>query len=148
MSLDGPSFYWRGYINGKQDRIPLGKVYAEAIVEYGKLEAQRAEPPRTVEALIDKFLADKRQPRAKATQRNYEIWGRQLKRGFGHLKPHQIHGHHAARLIDEHPRRVTAQRLVGLLSNVLSYAVRIGWMPGPNPLYDFNGLEDANLSRA
>jgi len=135
MSLDNGTFYWRPYVDGKQKRIPIGKTYADAIVEYGKLEAKKAEPPRTIEALIKKFLADERQERAKATQKNYEIWGRQLIKGFGHMKPHQVQGQHAARLLDEHPKRVTAQRLVGLLSNVLNYGIRIGWMPGPNPLY-------------
>lgn len=138
MYLDGPTFYWRGYVNGKQKRVQLGQSYAAAILEYGKIEAKKAEPPQTLETLIEKFLADKRQPRAKATQKNYEIWGRQLIRGFGHFKPHQIQGHHMAKLLDEHPKRVTAQRLVGLMSNVLGFAVRIGWMPGPNPLYGFN----------
>lgn len=137
MKLDYGTYYWRPYIDGKQQRVPLGKTYADAIVEYGKLEAQKAEPPRTLESLIKKFLADQRQPRAKATQKNYEIWGRQIIAIFTGFKPHQIQGHHAARILDEHPKRVTGQRLVGLLSNVLTYAVRIGWMPGPNPLYGF-----------
>lgn len=137
MKLDNGTFYWRPYIDGKQQRVPLGKTFAEAIEQYGKLEAKRAEPPQNVESLIKRFLADKRQPRAKQTQKNYDIWGRQLIKIFGHMKPDQIQGHHAARLLDEHPKRVTAQRLVGLLSNILGYGVRIGWMPGPNPLYGF-----------
>jgi integrase len=135
MCLDNGTFYWRPYVDGKQKRIALGKTFADAIAEYGKMESKKAEPPQTIKALIDKFLADKRQPRAKATQKNYTVWGKQLIAGFGHMKPHQIQGHHAAKLLDEHPKRVTAQRLVGLLSNVLGYAVRIGWIPGPNPLY-------------
>jgi integrase len=147
MYLDGPTFYWRGYVGGKQRRIPIGRTFAEAIAEYGKLESQRVESPHTMKALIDKFLADKRQPRAKATQKNYAIWGRQLIAIFGHMKPHQIQGHHAAKLLDEHPKRVTAQRLVGLLSNVLGYAVRIGWMPGPNPLYGFDKGPKAKRTR-
>lgn len=137
MKLDSGTFYWRPYVAGKQKRIPLGKTFAEAIELYGKLEAKRAEPAQNLESLIKKFLADTRQPRAKSTQKNYEIWGRQLIKIFGHMKPEQIQGHHAAKIIDEHPHRVTGQRLVGLLSNVLGYAVRIGWMPGPNPLYGF-----------
>lgn len=137
MSLDDGTFYWRPYVNGKQQRIPIGKTFSDAILEYGKLEAKKAEPEKTLDALIKKFLADTRQPRAKATQKNYEIWGRQLCAIFVGFKPEQIQGHHAARILDEHPKRVTGQRLVGLLSNVLGYAVRIGWMPGPNPLYGF-----------
>lgn len=137
MSLDYGTFYWRPYVDGKQQRVPLGSTFAEAIKLYGELEAKRAEPAQTLEALIRKFLADSRQPRAKQTQKNYEIWGRQLIAIFPGFKPHQIQGHHAARILDEHPKRVTGQRLVGLLSNVLGYAVRIGWMPGPNPLYGF-----------
>lgn len=137
MRLDDGTYYWRPYVDGKQQRIVIGKTYAEAIELYGKLEAKRAEPPQNMAALIRKFLADKRQPRAQATQKNYEIWGRQLIEIFGHMMPVQIQGHHAAKLLDEHPQRVTAQRLVGLLSNVLGYGVRIGWTPGPNPLYGF-----------
>jgi integrase len=63
------------------------------------------------------------------------------------MKPSQIQGHHAAKLLDEHPHRVTAQRLVGLLSGVLGYAVRIGWMPGPNPLYGFQKGPRARRTR-
>lgn len=147
MALDCGTYYWRPYIDGKQKRVPIGKSYADAIAEYGKLEAKKAEPPHTIEALIARFLADKRRPRAKATQKNYEIWGKQLIKGFGHFKPHQIQGHHMARLLDEHPKRVTAQRLVGLMSNVLSYAVRIGWMPGPNPLYGMDKGPKAKRQR-
>lgn len=147
MKLDYGTYYWRPYVDGKQKRIPLGKVWSVAIAEYGRLESQRAEPPKTIKTLIEKFLADKRRPRAESTQEHYEIWGRQLTKGFGHFLPNQVQGHHMAKLLDEHPKLVTAQRLVGLMSNVLSYAVRIGWMPGPNPLYGFRKGPKAKRTR-
>lgn len=147
MKLDYGTYYWRPYVDGKQLRVPLGREFPAAIEMYGKLEAKRAEPEKTLEALIKKFLADKRQPRAAATQKSYTIWGAQLIKIFPGFKPHQIQGHHAARILDEHPKRVTGQRLVGLLSNVLGYAVRIGWIPGPNPLYGLDKGPKAKRTR-
>lgn len=147
LRLVSGGYYWVPTIQGKQKWFFVGNTLHDALIAYGQREAGRVESAKDMSALVKRFLEDPRKVRAKATQKGYRTWSKQLVAWCGHKRPHEIQAHDAARYLDEHPKRVTAQRQIALLSNLLSYAIRIGWMPGPNPLYGLNKGPTARRKR-
>ena len=106
----------------------LSHDYGVAFKMWSEREAQRVHGERNFRALWVEYQAQELPSKAAATRKAYKVWGEQLTKVFGHMLPQQIEQRHAQELLDRARRKVTAQRMVSLLSAVLSYGARRGWL--------------------
>lgn len=140
MAYSHPAYYHRSYtvVDGvrKQKWVRLGTDYGAALRKYAEIEAARDQDARDYRALWNAYKALELPKKAAATRKNYLIWGDRLAEGFGHMLPADIRQSHAQRLLDEAKHKVTAQRMVQLLSAVLAWGAARDWLPA-NPLLGF-----------
>lgn len=132
------AYYYAAYttIDGvrRQKWDWLAADYGKALHLYAEREAQRGKGARDFKALWNAYKASSEfTGLADATRKAYGMWGPALVAVFGELLPEQVEQHHAQELMDRAKKRVTAQRMVSLLSTVLGWGARRGWLRS-NPL--------------
>lgn len=99
-----------------------------ALKLWAEREAQRSIGERDFRALWLAYQEQELPTKAAATRKAYRIWGNALAKVFGHMLPEQLEQRHAQELLDRARHKVTAQRMVQLLSTVLSFGARRGWL--------------------
>lgn len=131
MRLSHGAFF---HVDGRGRRsakwTKLGDTYADAIVQYAKLEASHADR-RDVTALLTAFIAHP--GRAATTTKNYRVFRKKLDQVFGHLDPGDIQVQDARRYLDAHPSYSMARHEIQLLSATLTWGSERGWLT-TNPL--------------
>lgn len=132
------AYYYAAYttVDGvrRQRWDRLSHDYGTALRLYAEREAQRAKGARDFRALWATYKASAEfTGLADATRKAYGMWGPALVAVFGQMLPDQIEQRHAQELLDRAKKRVTAQRMVSLLSTVLGWGARRGWLRA-NPL--------------
>lgn len=110
----------------KWDR--LSHDWGIALRLWTERETQRARGERDFRALWLEYQETELPTKAAATRKAYRIWGDALAKVFGHMLPDQLEQRHAQELLDRARHKVTAQRMVQLLSAVLSFGARRGWL--------------------
>ena len=135
MRLSRGRYYLTRYIDGKQKWIPLGSDFVSATARYAELEGidDTGVTEKKFSALADRFEVDCFPRYAKNSQRSFRSWIKPLRAVFDPVPLSEIKQMHAARFLDESPHRVSANRQIGLLSVMLSEAVRWGWLES-NPI--------------
>jgi integrase len=118
---------WYHVVKGKWSR--LSDVYATALIEYAKREAQ-ATHRRDIKALLTAFIAHG--GRAATTQKGYKIFRQKLDSVFGHLDPSSITLQDARRYLDERGGSM-GRNEIQLLSSALTWGAERGWLVA-NPL--------------
>lgn len=140
MRLSHGAYYHVAYttVEGvRQQRwVRLGADYGKAIRKYAEVEAARDIDRLDYRALWSAYRAQELPGKAPATQRNYRIWGEYLLDVFADVLPADIRQSHAQRILDQAKHKVTAQRMIQLLSAVLAWGAKRDWLP-INPLTGF-----------
>jgi hypothetical protein len=126
------AYYHADARGGRKPWVLIGKSYADAIVRYGQLEAVAANR-RDFDALATKYLAEELPSRSATTQTVYRSMLAKLRAVFGAVLPADIEQLHAYRYMDERGLAVARQE-ISLLSAVLTFGVRKGWIKS-NPLH-------------
>lgn len=141
------AYYYAAYttIDGRrrQKWDYLSHDFGIALRLWTEREAQRVRGERDFKALWLSYQEIELPSKAVATRKAYRIWGDELAAVFGHMLPEQLEQHHARDLMDKAKHKVTAQRMVQLLSTVLSFGASRGWLR-TNPLL---GMRKGPVSR-
>jgi integrase len=87
-------------------------------------------PPigKTVEDLVTRFETDELPKLKASTARNYRVWIPAIRKTWGSMEVKDIRQPHAAAFLDQYPKKVTANRIVTLLTTMLKRAKRWGWI--------------------
>lgn len=128
MRLSHGAYYLTGYDNGKQRWIPLGRDVGEAFNKYRALTGIASPVGRTVNELADRFVRDEFPKLKPATQRSYKYWVPAIRKTWGHMNAKDLRQPDVAEFLDTYPDKVTANRVVTLLTTMLKRAKRWGWI--------------------
>jgi integrase len=128
MRLSHGGYFYTLYRDGHQQWIPLGRDYGAALLKYRDVFGYTAPVGRTVQDLVNRFREDEL-PRVKAsTRRNYSAWMPAIEKTWGAMSVKDLRQPHAAVFLDQYPKKVTANRIVTLLTTMLKRAKRWGWI--------------------
>lgn len=131
-----PCVYWSNgahYLVKRNKWTRLGKTEAEMYAALAKLHGTGE--PDNLNALFDRYAAEIIPTKAPRTQKDNEAELGNLRRAFGHMQPGQIEMIHGYQYLDARGQtsKIRANREISLLSHVLGYAVRWGYIK-QNPL--------------
>jgi integrase len=147
LRLSHGSYYWTPFRDGKQKWIPLGRDFAAAFARYGQLEADRhTATGRTFADLETRFFAEVVPKHSANTQKSYRSWIKPLRIVFGAVEVGRIRQMDAARYQDAREHKTSANREIALLSTMLRYAKRWGWIEG-NALTGYKMLAEKRRTR-
>lgn len=125
MHKKGAMYYFVSSNDGKRVWTKLSSSYAEALAMWAKLEGAAAQD-NSVGAAIDRFLAEVLPTYSDKTRKEWPRMTGLLRAVFGEMSLDEVRPHHIARYLDERPAKVAANREIGLLSTIYSYAMRWG----------------------
>ena len=121
----GAMYYFVSSADGKRVWTKLSSSYAEALAMWARLEGAAAQD-NTVGSAIDRFLAEILQTYSDKTRKEWPRMAGLLRSVFGEMQLNAVRPHHIARYLDERPAKVAANREIGLLSTIYSFAMRWG----------------------
>lgn len=114
------------FVNKDHRWIPLGRDYALAMAEYGRISGPHS-PCVTVGDVIDRYRIDVSPHKAKTTQSNEAKQLTRLASVFGDLLPDDVTAQHVYQFMDARSKTPTAARHeVSLLGHVFVKAIRWG----------------------
>jgi integrase len=125
MHKKGAMYYYVSSNDGKRVWTKLSSSYAEALAMWAKLEGAAAQD-NSVGAAIDRFLAEVLPSYSDKTRKEWPRMTGLLRAVFGEMSLDEVRPHHIARYLDERPAKVAANREIGLMSTIYSYAMRWG----------------------
>jgi len=134
MYLRSGTYYLADASTGKW--INLGRNYAEAMAQYGKLTDTTRKHVHTVGDMLDRYLLEVAPQKAASTLKGNLIQGKFLKLGLGHIPAKELTAELIFEYMDARPP-VAANRELALLSHAYKKASRWG-LGGFNPC---RGLE-------
>jgi integrase len=108
----------------------LGRDYRQALQRYAALidgPAPFSTAP-TLNDLFDRYERDVVPSKAPKTQKSNEYQLKNLRRAFGHMRPEDVKPHHIYAYMDARQAKTAANREKSLLSHVLKYAIRWGFI--------------------
>lgn len=123
----GSVYYYTPYVDGKLRWIRLSDNYGEALGAWAQHEGAHVTGD-TVGAALDRYLIEILPTMAEITQREYRRYAGALRPVFGDVHLADMRPTHIAQYLDRHPKKVTANREIAMLSSVLAQAMRWGWV--------------------
>lgn len=123
----------RKIVNGKvvykRNWIALGSDLIKARAAYAELEFKQVPSKKgTFNELADIYERDQMPKLAASTQESRRVFIGKLRAVFGAVAVEDIKPHDVAFYLDNHPKLVSANREIAVLSKILSIAVRWGWI--------------------
>lgn len=147
LRISHGAYYWTPVVDGKQKWIPLGRDFAAAFQQYGQLESDRHNATgRTFADLEKRFFAEVVPKHSANTQKSYRSWIKPLRIVFASIDVGRIRQMDAARYQDAREHKTSANREIALLSTMLGYAVRWGWIE-TNALTGYRLLPEKRRTR-
>lgn len=128
MRLSHGAYFLTVYQGTKQRWLPLGRDFGDALNKYRSMVGYTPPIGRTVEDLVARFETDELPKLKPSTARNYRVWMPAIKKTWGSMDVKDIRQPHAAIFLDQYPKKVTANRIVTLLTTMLKRAKRWGWI--------------------
>lgn len=122
------AYYLTAYVEGKQKWIPLGREFGEALTKYRDLMAAPAPKGRTIQDLVNRFRTDELPKLRPSSVNAYKSWIPAIEKTWGEMQVADIRQPDAAVFLDTYKNKVTANRVVTLLTTMLKRAKRWGWI--------------------
>ncbi len=133
MQRKGRVYYYVARKDGKNVWIRLSDRYPEAVAMWAEMEGKENRHGRTVSDAIHRFLAECLSTYSEKTQKEWPRMAQKLAEVFGDVELADVKPHHIAAYLDRRkdksgkPVLVIANREIGLLSTIYSFAMRWGW---------------------
>jgi integrase len=128
MRVSHGAYYITAYDNGKQRWLPLGRDVTAAFAKYRELTGAASPVGRTVNDLADRFVREELPKLRPNTRRVYKVWIPAIRKTWGEMSVKDLRQPDAAVFLDTYPEKVTANRVVTLLTTMLKRAKRWGWI--------------------
>lgn len=128
MRLSHGAYYLTSYQDRKQKWLPLGRDFAAAMITYRDLSGYVAPTGRTVQDLVNRFVREELPKLKPNSQRVYKVWIPPIEKTWGRMLVRDLRQPHAAAFLDQYPHKVTANRIVTLLTTMCKRAKRWGWI--------------------
>lgn len=114
-------------IDGKRKWEFLSEDLKEARLKWAQIENTRSSVDGTIAALFSFYFASAHfKELADKTQEMHRMWSKQLLEVFGRMQPDQVLPSHIGTYLEAHPKPVTANRQISLLSKVYRISMRKG----------------------
>jgi integrase len=139
MRVSHGAYYVTAYVDGKQRWLPLGRDITAAFAKYRELTGAGSPLGKTIDQLVDRYEREVLPGLKDATRKCYRAWIPAIRKTWGAMTIKTLTQPDAAVFLDTYPNKVTANRVVSLLSAMLKKAKRWG-------LVASNALEGLELN--
>jgi len=144
MYLKSGSYYFVDYFNKWHN---LGRVYVEALAEYGS-HVDPDRPCRTMAELLDRYLLEVSPKKSENTYKANLRESKYIRAAFGHIEIDRLKPVMVRQYLDARRKTpVSANREVALLSSMYSFAFDIGLTEIQNPCRGIKRFKEKPVDR-